>query len=125
MNYFFNLFVRQKSRPISDDTVIFWASCSGQFKLAHQFWFSYPPPGAGGSSSSKYLRLEILGVVSCGHLLSFHFYSDFSFSFSGSYLLKVLLQKNSIENQTKIFNLLFILYTWTFNANAYIQRKKE
>lgn len=21
------------------------------FKLAHQFWFSYPPPGAGGSTS--------------------------------------------------------------------------
>lgn len=26
----------------------------GHFKLAHQFWFSYPPPGAGGNSSSKF-----------------------------------------------------------------------
>lgn len=25
----------------------------GHFKLAHQFWFSYPPPGAGGGSSSE------------------------------------------------------------------------
>lgn len=36
--------------------LFFWPAASpflGHFKLAHQFWFSYPPPGAGGGSSSE------------------------------------------------------------------------
>lgn len=28
------------------------------FKLAHQFWFSYPPPGAGGSTSKFILQFQ-------------------------------------------------------------------
>ncbi|KAH1004441.1 hypothetical protein HUJ05_005253 [Dendroctonus ponderosae] len=30
-----------------------WRSSRQRLKLAHQFWISYPPPGAGSSSSSK------------------------------------------------------------------------
>lgn len=29
------------------------------FKLAHQFWISYPPPGAGSSTSSKEKEKQI------------------------------------------------------------------
>lgn len=43
----------------------------GHFKLAHQFWFSYPPPGAGGGSSSElHVRHWVLQYLFCG-LLSF------------------------------------------------------
>lgn len=54
--------------------LFFWPAASpflGHFKLAHQFWFSYPPPGAGGGSSSElHVRHWVLQYLFCG-LLSF------------------------------------------------------
>jgi len=59
----------------------------GHFKLAHQFWFSYPPPGAGGGSSSElHVRFCVLQ-----HLIVFSFHLYFTLTCCLFYLFFLVL----------------------------------